>query len=261
MKIYSWNLLRDNKKLEDAYQFIESLDFDVLCLQEVTEEMLERIKKMEFQLDYGVDKYLISSAGETVNYNVILSRHPINSSGSIPLPEPTKPLIAKLSEWLLKTLDFYSHWKTPSKPHATYADIQFPDRLVRVFSLHLLLWTPDTRRKEFEEILKHQLSDEGNILCGDLNILEKWPVTLLNFMLGGKMRELFSGKRERATFESLFSKQGLQNPLRGKVTHDYSRSQLDHILVPSTWSVLSAEVLSDAHGSDHQPVFVEAQPA
>ena len=50
---------------------------------------------------------------------------------------------------------------------------------------------------------------------------------------------------------------GFKNPLRGKITHRISRSQLDHILVSSDFSVQNAEVIPDPHGSDHNPITVE----
>ncbi len=63
--------------------------------------------------------------------------------------------------------------------------------------------------------------------------------------------------RERKQAEARFRDVRLKNPLRGRVTHGFSRSQLDHILVPEDVKVLRAEVVRKTYGSDHHPVLVE----
>jgi endonuclease/exonuclease/phosphatase family metal-dependent hydrolase len=288
MKIYSWNILRENQSLEDAYEFIEKLDFDVLCLQEITNEMLERFKTMPFHMAYGIDKRLHpirpfsgNSSEKTKknkkktnkdeienNYLVILSRHPLMNSVEISIPDVPHPLISHVFEHVMAILGL---WRSVSDPHAIYADIHLDScadgkaQNIRIFCIHLTLWTPETRRQQFESIVQQTSAgdipaDGEAVFCGDFNILEKWPVTVLNFLLGGKLSQMMPWYWERNPFEKRFEALDLQNPLRGKITHAFSRSQLDHILIPKKWSVKKAEVLADAHGSDHQPVFVEANP-
>jgi endonuclease/exonuclease/phosphatase family metal-dependent hydrolase len=272
MKIYSWNVLRENKKLDDVYRFIEETDFDVLCLQEVTQEMLERIQSMPFSTAYGIDKYLHPTrffsklfskesielkkgAAKEVNYLVIVSRHEILDRKEIALPEVPHPLISRLFEYAMAVL---MKWQSFSHPGALYADSMISGKMVRIFCVHLTLWTPKVRASQFSLIAGHVENDMPAVICGDFNILEFWPVTLLNFLCGGAVWQAMPGYSERSSIEKLFAAQGFRNPLRGKVTHHFSRSQLDHILVSKGIEVTNASVLADSHGSDHQPVCVEA---
>jgi endonuclease/exonuclease/phosphatase family metal-dependent hydrolase len=131
---------------------------------------------------------------------------------------------------------------------------------VRVFCLHLTLSHPQRVFTEFELAMNLRHDSAPSIICGDLNIIESARVAIINWLLGGGMRDVFAWKSLRAGIESRFENLKLQNPLRGKRTQDISRSQLDHILVPKDFRVAKAEVLQDRMGSDHYPIFVDCSP-
>jgi endonuclease/exonuclease/phosphatase family metal-dependent hydrolase len=95
------------------------------------------------------------------------------------------------------------------------------------------------------------------VVCGDFNTLESPHITILNWLLGGRARDIFAWRNERRNMQKEFAQLKLQNPLRGRSTHPVARSQLDHILVPETFRVTRAEVLPDRRGSDHNPIFVD----
>ena len=60
-------------------------------------------------------------------------------------------------------------------------------------------------------------------------------------------------------FEKQFIAHELTNALRGKITHPFSHSQLDHILISNSFSVKNAKVIADRFGSDHCPIHAEIQ--
>jgi endonuclease/exonuclease/phosphatase family metal-dependent hydrolase len=256
MKIYSWNVLRSNRKLEEVYGFIEKLDFDVLCLQEVTEEMLSRFKQMPFHIAYNVERFAENSRSKVSrNYAVILSRPEIRSQGKIQFPELLRTFNSNRFEAFMKRVE---KWESVTNLGAVYADIEIEGKLTRVFCVHLALWNPQTRTKEFEHLMEFLPKEGPTIVCGDFNILEYGPIKILNWLLSGSFYEGMPWYPERRLFEERFTKHNFKNPLRGMITHAFSHSQLDHVLLSPELTSVKSWVEEDSRGSDHQPVGVEA---
>jgi endonuclease/exonuclease/phosphatase family metal-dependent hydrolase len=259
MKIYSWNVLRSNRKLPEVYRFIENLDFDVLCLQEVTDEMLAYLTKMPFHIAYHVDRvaeviHLFSPNKSEVNYVVILSKYEILNQQQIQFPKLLRTFNSNVFEFFMELLQ---KWESISNLGSVFVDIKVNGRELRIFNVHLALWNPQTRAKEFEHLMEYLPTAGATIVCGDFNILEYGPIKILNWLLGGTLEEGMPWYSERAIFEASFKKNGFSNPLLGKITHKFSRSQLDHILLPVNFSPIKACVIENSYGSDHQPIFVE----
>ncbi|MDB5237610.1 MAG: hypothetical protein JWL88_712 [Parcubacteria group bacterium] len=255
MKIYSWNVLCYNKKLEEVCDFIEHLDFDVLCLQEVTEELLACLKKLPFHIVSHIDVIRLMSATELVNnYAVILSKRPIVNSGRIQFFNFPFPIHTRLFVTLMRPFGL----TFVSERGAAYADIDLGNGvLTRIFSVHLTLWGPHNRAKEFEAVIGHVEPNMPAIVCGDLNVIEYGPMKILNWLLGSPLRQATPWYPERDLFEERFAAAKFHNPLIGKVTHGFSRSQLDHILLSEDITAARAWVHPELHGSDHNPVAVE----
>lgn len=255
MKIYSWNAYCYNTKFKEMCDFIEHLDFDVLCLQEVTPELLACLQKMPFHLAYHVDVIrLFSEKRKEKNYVAILSKHPIQNEGTLqffdfPFPFHTRLFIGVMS---------LVRWSFITERGAVYADIDLGNGvLTRIFSVHLTLWGPHNRQAEFEAVTGHIQPGVPAIICGDFNVIEYGPMKILNWLLGAPLRQATPWYPERDLFEERFVSAELTNPLRGQITHKFSRSQLDHILVSKDISVSRAWVHADKHGSDHNPVAIE----
>ncbi|HUO50164.1 MAG TPA: endonuclease/exonuclease/phosphatase family protein [Candidatus Paceibacterota bacterium] len=254
MKIYSWNMLYRNPDLDGTYSFIEKLDFDVLCLQEVPEHFLERLRTLPMHMTVCIDSDRIQLKGSPIRiYCVILSRHPIVATQEFPFPDPPRPLRSRLFVRCMRPLG----WNIVTNHHAMYADIEIGGPRIRVFCLHLSLSNPRTRREEFDIAMRSYDAHMHTIVCGDFNILDSARVTLLNWLLGGRLRDIFAWNSERAHIEERFQELNLRNPLRGKKTQTISHSQLDHILISPEISLTRAGVLDERHGSDHHPVFIE----
>lgn len=253
MKIYSWNVLCYNRKIPEVIAYIEGLEFDVLCLQEVTPELLDHLKTLPYHLAYHIDVIrFYKESREAPLYVAVLSKQPFANSGTLqffdfPYPFHTRLFIACMSLF---------RWSFVTERGALYADIPHGDRLLRVFSVHLTLWGPHHRAREFEAVIGHVEPGQPTVICGDFNVIEFAPMKILNWLLGSPLPHGMPWYPERDLFEERFADAGFHNPLRGMVTHRFSRSQLDHILVSLDLAVADAAVEPDSHGSDHQPVSV-----
>ena len=262
MRIYSWNILFENKQFDVALRFIQTLDFDVLALQEVPEEFLAQLKSLPFQIAYGPDTRRVrtNEAGKRMDYLVILSKHEITRSEGILFP----------SEWYQRSAALQARitahlmgWLLPyGGKGALRVELLLPqDSKMQVFCAHLaIVFSTSTHRlKEFEYMMENRNPDLPIIFCADMNILELPHITLLNWLGGGKLLHWLLWWRERNAFKKLFKKYGLKNPLKGGITHPIALSQIDHILVPEQFPVVSKKILKTKHGSDHNPVMVEVK--
>ncbi len=254
MKIYSWNVLCYNRQVDSVAAHIKQLDFDVLCLQEVTPYLLGKLKEMPFHVVEHVDVIRLSlQKREEPLYAVIVSKIPFENIGTLqffdfPFPLHTRAFIALMSFW---------KWSFITERGAIYADVLVHGKPVRVFSVHLTLWGPHNRATEFDAMLGHIFPGMPTVIGGDFNVIEYGPMKILNWLLGAPLKQSVPWYPERDLFEERFERAGLLNPLRGKITHKFSRSQLDHILVTKDLTVKAAEVHDNSYGSDHQPVSIE----
>jgi len=238
-------------------KFIDNLDFDVLCLQEVTPELLAYIKKMPFHLTYHVDVIrLMSDKRQEKNYVAILSKHSIANQGTLQFFDFGFPLHTRLFIGFMRMFQ----WSFVTERGAVYADIDLGNGvLTRIFSVHLTLWGPHNRAQEFEAVVGHIQPELPAIVCGDFNVIEYGPMKILNWLLGAPLSQAVPWYPERDLFEERFEGVKLKNPLKGKVTHNFSRSQLDHILLSDGVKACRAWVHPELHGSDHNPVGVEIE--
>lgn len=255
VKVYSWNMLFANKKLDQALEFVRGTDADVFCLQEVPEPMLEMLKQLPYELSYRSDMVKLFPSGPVPSYNVILSRYPITNRGEVTYPDywPLLPLRARTFVRLMRPFRF----SKIRDRGGLYADVQSKQGPVRVFNLHLVLAHPAWRLKEFELAMVERTPGMPTIVCGDFNVLESPKATLLNWMFGGNVGDVFFWRRERIVIEQRFVAHELANVHAGKRTHPFSRSQLDHILVSNDCSAENARVVPQLHGSDHLPITAE----
>ncbi|MBU6321451.1 MAG: endonuclease/exonuclease/phosphatase family protein [Patescibacteria group bacterium] len=254
MTIYSWNMLYRNKRPAEALAFVRDAGADIFCLQEVPAELLDELCASYPHSAYAIEMDRLIPAGAVSTYSVILSRHPIAASGTIALPEwdDVLPWRTKAMIRALRPLG----WSRIKNRNAVWADIDSPAGRVRALCVHLTLSNPGWRLAEFEAAMLERDPSLPTIVAGDFNILEKPHIAPLNWFAGGRISDAFRYRRERMIVEARFAAHELTNPLRGARTQTLSRSQLDHILVSRYFSVATAEVISDRHGSDHHPIAV-----
>lgn len=251
-------MLFTNRELDRAFDFIAQSDFDIFCLQEVPGEFLARLKTLPYFIAFRTDVEQIRANGNESLFIVILSKHPIIARGEIIFPDyawSLLPLRTRISVLLMRPFGFF---KIRNRG-GLYVDLERNGQSLRVFTFHLILAHPSWRLKEFEMSMVKRDATRPTIVCGDFNILEKPHITPLNWILGGRVSDALLYGRERTHIEKRFVEHELLNPLRGKMTHPLSRSQLDHILVSHSFSIKNAEVISDRAGSDHHPIYIEVQ--
>lgn len=255
MKIYSWNMLYRNRELERAFDFISKSDFDLFCLQEVPKSFLKQLQALPCFIAFYSERERLLKKGIYHNYVVILSKHPIDTQGNIPFPEywHLLPLRTRLFVWLMQPLGF----SRVRNRNGLYVDVTIHGQSVRIFNLHLILAQPAWRIREFELAMMKRDSARPTIVCGDFNTLEMPRITLLNWILGGPIKDAAHYAYERTRIEKCFVEHELVNALSGQTTHPLSRSQLDHILVSRSFTVESASVLPDRIGSDHYPICAD----
>jgi endonuclease/exonuclease/phosphatase family metal-dependent hydrolase len=255
--VVSWNMYCFNKKLDDAFAFIQSQPFDVMCIQEVPEGFLSLLRTLPlFMVESPDSVWREKNAPGNVqrDYHVILSKHPIVADATYPVVEHrSRKFRARLFRSMMR---YIANWRSGSLHNRTShsADITFNGKIIRVFSTHLELATPAIRKNEFEHIVRNLSTDHQNIICGDFNILESWLMKPLNFLLGGSLLQAFPWYNERAEMEQAFQAAGLSNIFKSRITHKIAHSQLDHILVPVGTNVIDQKVLLNTHGSDHRPI-------
>lgn len=254
MKIYSWNIFYRNKNLESALRFIEGLDFDVLCLQEVPQGFLEHLNTLPFHIAVAVD------VGRTIEeeapryFLVTLSKHPIKRRHEFSIPVPHIPSRTYLFIKMMRPFD----WSIIENRAGMFVDIDTSEAgTVRIFNMHLTLAYPRSRTEELQIAMDQVLPGMPTVICGDFNILERARVAILNWILGGSFADAFLWPRERIQMERFFHDNGFKNPLRNMQTHAISGSQLDHILVSDSAQVGKKAVLQDPLGSDHKPVCID----
>lgn len=258
MTIYSWNMLYKNRVLDRAFEFIRDANFDVFCLQEVPGAFLDMLGSLPCHKTVCRERNLHVRGADVPNYLVILSKHPIEAEGRVPTDEYEMPLPLRSRIFIRFMPSFYFSTRDTG---GVFADIRLPgmEQTSRVFNLHLPLARPAWRLKEFETAMAKCDPAHPAIVCGDFNVIESLHVAPLNWLLGGTVSEAVRYRRERTRIDRRFVEHQLANALAGSITHPFSRSQLDHILVSHSFSIKSAFVLSDRYGSDHYPIRAEIE--
>jgi endonuclease/exonuclease/phosphatase family metal-dependent hydrolase len=255
MIIYSWNMLYSNEEPIKAVDFIKESGFNIFCLQEVPEHVLAELQKLPYQVAFVVETLLETSSRKFPTYSVILSTYPITNTKEISFPKPPEPFRSKCARFGLNLLRKSEPIVHVGPRRCLYIDVLVQEKTVRVFNIHLSLSFPKQRNLELRNALEYK--SEYSIVCGDFNILERFYIAVLNWLLGGLCTDWLFYTRERRNIEDYFKTLDIQNPLRNMMTHRISRSQLDHILVPRTAQVTEHSVIANGHGSDHNPVRVE----
>ena len=258
MKIYSWNMLFRNRQLDAAFRVVAGLDFDVLCLQEVPEGFLQRLKGLPLHLASGPDVSRLFSQGTVHDSLVILSKHKILNTGTFQIPIPNIPLRSKITIALMRPFG----WSKIEGRGGLWADIETRELgVIRIIDAHFTLAHPAVRAQEFERTIERRAAASATIICGDFNIVESPRVSLINWLHGGSLLDSLLWWRERRQMEALFERNGFKNPLKNMTTHSFSASQLSHILIPDDFIVVEKKVLDERCGSDHYPVRVEIAQA
>lgn len=243
MKILTWNVYKDNKKIESLVGRVKKENADVVCLQEVPEEHASKFKDLYPHAVYSHEGWTYKKTGKRVRIlNMILSQYKL-----------TNVFVHDLSLEKIFTAKRYSQFSS----EFISATFEHNNKKYQVSNTHLRCVAPPwVRVRQFEEMLKRIDMKNQNIICGDLNTFS-WP--LLNILLWKKYnysaKELLANGRK--IFESIFEKHELYNPHPGVGTFKLFPVQYDYILVNKNTKIVEAEKIKELHGSDHYALVLD----
>lgn len=284
MKIVTYNI-RYGVGMDDEVNLPRIADevrgADIIALQEVdrfwerngnVDQAAELADLLDYHWVYGpgldMDASFRDENGKLVNRRrqhgeMILSRYPITSTRTYPLPK-----FGSITRHAIQAALLEAVIETPTGP-------------LRVYNTHLFYWSPDfaITQAEFvrERILK--APSEGGAWCGGPGIDEHWssgdPMPTMpqdalllgdmNNAPGSKVYEIFVGppSMEGGRVQSL---DGFVDPWvwlgneenSGRTSH-FSTTRIDHTFVSASMRhrIKSMRIDSDAQGSDHLPVWLE----
>ena len=246
LKLLNWNVWVFNNETERVLKFLREQDADVVCLQEVSAPLFE---KLEHSSAYPVllkarDTYHKRNGDRQPSFLVIMARHRVVDPRAVLFKRQKERIFAVRLLGIEEGIEFQ------------HADILCEGKRLRFFNVHLeCVAGPKRRMAQFDEVTR-VFQNGANIVCGDLNILRAWYAFFLR-LLFGSWDELW--EREHDFFARVFGKHNLWNIFEGAITHDFTGNQLDYVLVPDSVRVLSKQVFPETVGSDHKPMLVELE--
>lgn len=247
MKIITWNIYKDNRKIHKAIAFLRNQQADIICLQEFPTQHLNLLSGLGLHMVTCQEVHLYHEKDKptTRAYSVILSRFPIGQSFTI---SHKKRYVASNGK-----REKYAYFQADT----LYADIETPGEPYRVFNIHFKCFAgPNHRLSQFSEMVKHLSPDRRNIICGDFNTFGRpWVNILLWRMFYFSIQDIPVNESKRLA--KLLEANNLQNPLEGQVTFLKFPVQLDYILVPTSMEVKAKQVFWRLHGSDHFPLMLK----
>lgn len=248
MKLFSWNISRSNKKFKESLRKIQANNYDVICFQEATADMLLFIK------DNFRDSY-IYSAKETFLQGQNIKREVYLVTITKKLPREHRNI--KHTPYLKPPLR-YKTFNIKLDVEALFLEIEIQEKAVIIINCHLeCVNTPQKRMNDLKRLLEigYNKSDEV-IICGDFNTFNT-PLTgiFLGWLFGYKYSDILT--KETKTIEKIITEYKLQNPFRDKKTCLYTNQQLDYILVDTKRDIIKNLRSPSKLGSDHYPLCLE----
>ena len=247
MRVLTWNVYKDNRRLHKVFNFLKNGKFDVLCLQELP---LHATKELESLGAYRVledASVIYKDAWKEPERmcSAIISSFPIHNYGVV----RHKGFYEEKTPRDIRYADF--------KADSLYVDIETEGRKLRIFNVHFkCVAGPHHRLSQLRDVLERFHPERENIVCGDFNAFGHPMVNpFVAGYFGYRMREWLVN--EKKLLAKAFEHHGLQNPFRNSVTFLKFPMQLDYILVPEKTRVRAQKRFLSSHGSDHLPLSVD----
>jgi len=245
MKILSWNIWSENKSYGTATRLIRKQKPDIICLQEVSSNMLKKLQGLSgYQCVVATDFYYVKTKRKTLFHLVILSKFPIIQHKQFPL---------QIKQFASLVSQFFPHEESIE---GHYIDVVSKGRLIRIANAHLPSFTsPKARMQQLETIINYRDPTFPFILCGDFNTFGLLHINLMVGLFYNYAWEEFLTD-EQILFYKILKKEKLVSILKG-TTHPWLGLQLDHIILEKGVRILKKAILDSTHGSDHQPLFTK----
>lgn len=246
MRIVTWNIRKNNLRAKKAVQFALSQNPDILCLQEVSLNVLEYLREIPgYSLHASYD--FISKNPKKHGYTVTMTKFPVVNEMEIPYKE--QPSKSMLDRFLYQKIN-----RSIEQHNAILVTITQAEQTYHIVNTRLSCAINVRERLiEFKNLITRVPTDHPVIFCGDYNVSDSRIFNRLTGWVRGFKKPDYMID-ERKEFEEIFSKFGLLNIFRGHSTSISNRPllQFDHILIPKNMSLQNKAVLKKRFGSDHK---------
>jgi exonuclease III len=247
MRITSWNVYGKNRDIENIIKFVKQSDADVICLQEISYDMLARLRK-EFDWYFQATTDFFENNQEA--FLVIMTRKPFTFSENNALSRNIKQTpYQRFMRWQ-EVMSFQQ------------VEYVLEGKKYLIVNIHLSNGAAPKRRiDEMRYILKtinNRNPDSEIVLCGDMNTFGN---PFLNFFIAPffnyKTSEIFTNDVKE--FTKLMKTNGFTDALPVATTQKlyFMNFKLDYIFLTNKSKVIKSDVIKDSFGSDHNPVYVE----
>lgn len=248
MKLLNWNVYYRNKEPRRVVQFIDSINADIICLQEVPAKLKdELVRGRNYIVKECVDYY---RSGADTFLLILTKKQPLQAGVYTYFHKPTKSLL-------------HSYWhflfELEQNHQSLYVDIEINQKVLRFHNVHLT-WdtTPSVRIEQLQSFFSFRNQFPQSVIMGDLNTFSnKFIGVLAAIPLSYKFEDISID--ERKVVDQMVSTAKLQNPYKGVTSWPLIKTgfQMDHILIPEGIEISNVQFLKETYGSDHLPQIVE----
>jgi len=250
MRIVSWNVFFKNKKIKKGIRSILSLDPDVICLQEVPNNIMPWLSSLPGYTVSSCFDWKHKQKDTQHAYVCTLTKNkPVRVESHVYDNGFSNSLLTKAYASILHNEEQHM---------VLVITLTVRGKRIQIANTRLscAIGTHD-RLQELQTLIKKtKRLSIPTIYCGDFNVIDNKLVNrLTGWMRGYKHLDYLLD--ERGAFEELYRKEKLINIFRGKSTTIVNRPiiQLDHILTPFIYPIISHELSRKRYGSDHKILF------
>ena len=262
LTIVSFNVDCDNHDAKRIQALIDDCNPDILCLQEVSQQLRPRLENLltkrypyvDVAIDHLADGYFGLAPERTHSHLMIFSRVPFVNPAlkHVHVPIGNRTLFG-----------YFRGWHECREHHGV--DIVVQDTHIRVINLHIACAaTPKNKWRQLKHAVRYHIKYHGEaIICGDFNITRKLVfghafVYAIRRVLKSRfsMQKMLQG-RELPLFARIIAKRNLHDVCGEGITHPISGLELDKILASKSLHAVSRPIFfHKRYGSDHLPLGV-----
>ncbi|MFC1722370.1 endonuclease/exonuclease/phosphatase family protein [Patescibacteria group bacterium] len=254
MKIISWNVKQNNKKIKKLLKFLSSIDADIICLQELPHEALDYIN------NYFKDRHISS----TLDFDAKLkskNTYICTISKLKPYKYDDFSYYENSVSTILNNLFYEKVRKVKEQHKALRIFFTIKEKNICVINARLsCAIDPLGRIVQVERLLNYKCKDSTNIVCGDFNVVSSRFFNRVTGWMRGFNKNDYS-LNEREAIEKLFYLNDFKNTFKdiGTMFVPSKLFQTDHILVPSSTEYSYKEISKKRFGSDHKMITLKVR--
>lgn len=249
MKLITWNVNNANLYLKRLLTLIDENNPDVLCLQEVPENFLDKIySKTEYSWVTIYDSK--SNKPNKSMYILIGSKYKIINKGHKYLTEGNKSFLSSIYYVKFTFREEYIG--------INYIDIEINNKPYRIVTFRMSTAIgPTDRLKHMETVFNEIVIPGRTIIAGDFNVFKN-PVFiwLFGFLRGYTLKEHFMKEYEK--FNQMLTEKHFVNIFKGSCTMIpcVLNEQADYIVIPDNIKNYKSKIMGK-YLSDHNMLMLE----